>query len=89
MLARRRSLDHPTAGPIELPLLVPSFSSKGFGLHRFRQRGTEYSSVAFELEAFGRRQARSALISGYDLHFEHFHAPSERGRASWWDSRAF
>jgi hypothetical protein len=77
MLARRSMLTHPSAGEIELPLLVPAFSSKGFGFGssgRGRKK-RDYSEIAYELADFGRRPSTSILISGYDLHFGHFDAP--------------
>ena len=36
MLARRMTLNHPLGGTIDLPLLIPAFSSKGF---QFSPRG--------------------------------------------------
>lgn len=80
MLARRRTVHHPTAGSFDLPLLVPSFSSKGFGLHKRHgtkrgDRNRHYCSVAYELEEFGRFPSRAVLVSAYDLHFDHFVAP--------------
>lgn len=77
MLARRRAIQHPTAGRIDLPLLVPAFSSKGFAL-----RGTGngkkrrfYSEVAYELDEFAKRQQRSVLVSAFDIFHGRFHAP--------------
>ncbi len=82
MLARRTVLTHPTAGPIELPLLVPSFSSKGFGLIQRRgKNAAEYSSVAYELAEFGQFPTRSVLISAYDLHYRHLEAPDVKPRS--------
>jgi hypothetical protein len=77
MLARRSTLTHPLAGAIELPLLVPAFSSKGFG---FRSTGRgrekhEFSESAYELADFGSRPSGSVMISAYDLHFGHFDTP--------------
>ena len=75
MLARRAFFEHPTAGPVELPLLVPAFSSKGFELRRKQKRDKQYSEVAYQLEDFSKRPQKSVLISAYDVHFEHFKAP--------------
>ena len=77
MLARRSTFRHPAAGPIELPLLVPAFSSKGFA---FRSRRTgkktrKYSEVAYELAEFGKQPHKSVLVSAYDLFHRHFDAP--------------
>jgi len=64
---------HPLAGEIELPLLVPAFSSKGFEL---RKRGTkpkhDYSELVYELDTFGKFSSQAVLVSAYDLHFQHF-----------------
>ena len=47
MLARRSTILHPTAGEIELPLLVPAFSSKGFELRKTggSVRGRDYTET--------------------------------------------
>ncbi len=77
MLARRSTLTHPLAGQLDLPFLVPAFSSKGFDFHT-KGRGkkkSEYSEVAYELAEFGQYPAGSVLVSAYDLHFGHFKAP--------------
>jgi hypothetical protein len=77
MLARRSILTHAGIGEIELPLLVPAFSSKGFGFESFGRgrKKRDYSEIAYELADFGRRPSSSILVSGYDLHFGHFDAP--------------
>lgn len=84
MLERRRTFYHPTAGLFDLPILVPSFSSKGFGMER--RRGTrkdatnaEFCTAAHGLAAFSQFPTRSVLISAYDIHFQHFKAPGMRG----------
>jgi hypothetical protein len=81
LLARRSVLAHPVAGQVELPLLVPAFSSKGFG---FKATGSSpkriYSEIAFELADFGRQPATAVLITAYDLHFRHFEAPKLVGK---------
>lgn len=77
MIARRSTLNHCIAGKIDLPLLVPAFSSKGFGFSmsgRGRDRH-EFSEIAYELADFGKQKTGSVLISAYDLHFNHFNAP--------------
>lgn len=76
MLARRSKLDHPLIGEVELPLLVPAFSSKGSGLARKRGANShDFSYAAPELAEFGRHPSNSVLVSAYDLHFQHFEAP--------------
>jgi hypothetical protein len=77
LLARRSFLEHPQVGRIELPLLVPAFSSKGFGF-RTAARGPSkriYSDIAYDLESFGRQPSAAVLVSAYDLFFGHFDAP--------------
>jgi hypothetical protein len=77
MLARRSKILHPLSGEIELPLLVPAFSSKGFAMYPVG-RGKEkrfYSENAYALSDFGKNPYSSVLVSGYDLHFNHFDAP--------------
>lgn len=70
MLARKGQLVHDAlALPIDLPLLVPSFSSKGFSHHMVGNR-REYE-VAGDLADFPNRPAKSVLVSAYDLHFRH------------------
>jgi hypothetical protein len=62
---------------MELPLLVPAFSSKGFNLAatgRGRAK-RDFSEIAYELADFTNRPSFSIMISAYDLHFKHFNAP--------------
>jgi hypothetical protein len=83
MLTRRSTLTHPLAGTIELPLLIPAFSSKGFGFGstgRGRAK-RDFSEIAYELADFGSRPSSSVMISAYDLHFKHFEAPKLQSRA--------
>ena len=77
MLARRSTLPHPLAGTIELPLLIPAFSSKGFCFESVGKGKSkrEFSEIAYELADFGRRPNKSVLVSAYDLYFKHFDAP--------------
>ena len=58
MLARRGTLHHPWSGRIELPLLVPAFTSKGFQFHRDKD-GREYSDVSCSFLLSGRNWAAS------------------------------
>lgn len=77
MLARRGKLVHPHAGEIELPLLIPAFSSKGSSF-QYTGRGVSrrpYSELAYTLEEFSKWPATSSLVSAYDLHHQHFVAP--------------
>lgn len=77
MLACRRTLSHPVAGEIELPLLIPAFSSKGFGFHTAGKgnKKHKYSELAYALAEFTRHPMQHVMVSAYDLHFDHFLAP--------------
>lgn len=68
MLARRSKLSHPLGAVIELPKLVPAFSSKGFPIFKETGRKKPYSEVAPVLEGIGPFIDDSILISAYDLH---------------------
>lgn len=65
-LARKTEIDHPFGIKIETPLLVPSFSSKGFGFGKSgkseRSEVQEIYSVASEF------LTETMLISSFDLH---------------------
>jgi len=71
MLARRHQLRLPDGQDVDLPLLVPSFSSKGFCTHSFlRGKARVSASVASaDLREFGTTPSTSVLISAFDLHF--------------------
>lgn len=77
MLGRRASFEHPTVGTIELPLLVPAFSSKGFQiLHKGQGKNRKpYSEISYQFEEFGKQPQKAVLLSAYDIHFGHFQAP--------------
>ena len=82
MLARRSQLTLPDGTPCELPLLVPSFSSKGFGLSRTSRRSKRLiSNATVDLEEFARTPCQAVLISAYDLHFRYFDGASGRRSA--------
>lgn len=80
MLARRTRLRLPDDMPCDLPLLVPSFSSKGFGHARRGGRGRSrvLSNVIVDLLEFAQVPSQSVLISAYDLHFKHFDSSHDR-----------
>lgn len=77
MLARRSHLRLPDGSNCELPLLVPSFSSKGFGVYPSRPHKSraQVSVISADLFEFGQAPATSLLVSGFDLHFKHFGLP--------------
>jgi len=68
------------AGEIELPLLIPAFSSKGFGFHKTGKgkKKRNYSELGYALAEFAKHPMEYVLISAYDLHFDHFNAPDLR-----------
>ena len=67
MLASRRTLGDPLTGrPIDLPMLVPAFTSKGFPMSR--QNGKDRSSIAGVLEGTRTCIRESLLVSAYDIH---------------------
>lgn len=77
MLARQRNFMLKNGTEIQLPLLVPAFSSKGFKLIGKKDvTDSHYSEVAYELASFAQYPSASVLISAYDLFFHHFDAPS-------------
>src|SRR6266498_4573557 len=82
MLARRRELLLPDGTGCDLPLLVPSFSSKGFGSFKVTRGKSRIvaSSISTDLREFGQTPSRSVLLSAFDLHFKHFQLPDEPAR---------
>lgn len=70
MLARKSTLRHSSGVTIETPLLVPSFSSKGF---QFNKDGE--SEITIALEITSEVLYESMLISAYDLFHEHIPKP--------------
>lgn len=66
MLARSSILKHPLGVEVRTPLLVPSFSSKGFGID---PRGRSEVQRIFEVAA--EFLTESMLISAYDLAYGH------------------
>ena len=65
MLARRSTLQNKAGIPVDLPRLVPSFSSKGFPLVKI-SRG-KCSDVDNALKLVGPHLKQSFLISAYDV----------------------
>src|SRR2546429_467806 len=71
MLARKGTLTLRNGDTIELPRLVPSFSSKGFPFYRDRESKRLHSEVSHALELAANVQIESFLVSAYDIHHEH------------------
>ena len=66
MLARKSELNHPYGVRLETPLLVPSFSSKGFGFKKSGESEVdEICSVASEY------LTETMLISAFDIAYNH------------------
>ena len=70
MRARSRQLHHPQGQRLKTPLLIPSFSSKGFDIQRDENGDTGYSEVSQYLQLFAETLTESFLVSAYDLHHE-------------------
>lgn len=75
MLARRSILKHPLGATIDMPRLVPSFSSKGFPSFKVKKRKRPYSDSTRALELIGPYINDSILISAYDLHHGYLRKP--------------
>jgi len=67
MLARRSNLNHPIGSVIDLPRLIPAFSSKGFPFTESSTNG-RISEVNRALEIAGPSITDSILLSAYDIH---------------------
>jgi len=85
MLARSTKIEHPLGARIDLPRLVPAFSSKGFpfmanvvqkagGKGKNTKKG-EVSETTIPLEIVGSFIKDSMLVSAYDLHHGHLRRP--------------
>jgi hypothetical protein len=68
---------HPLGGTIDLPLLVPSFSSKGFDFFTEGKQNAKriFSRATNALDDLARYLQESYLLSAYDLHHKHFRRP--------------
>ncbi len=73
MLARRSKLTH-SGMDFDLPMLIPSFSSKGSAYEEEKKKGKKSRrqyAVAGDLRDFGRLPGKALLVSAFDLHFKH------------------
>ena len=75
MLARRTTLQHPTGAVVDMPRLVPSFSSKGFPRFNDNDTGRELSEVTNALEMTGPTITDSILLSAYDIYHGYLRKP--------------
>ena len=76
MRTRSREIRHPGGAHLRTPLLVPSFSSKGFDLAEGGE-GEEISEASQYLQVFCSQLTEAFLVSAYDLH----HGLLERSRS--------
>lgn len=74
MLARSQKIQHPNGELLETPLLISSFSSKGFRF-RARKKGNEISESFEFLKMTAEALTETVLISAYDL--KHFYRVEE------------
>lgn len=74
MLCRTSTILHKDSGvSLRTPLLIPSFSSKGFA----RSKRNGKSEIGEILAAAGEFLTEAFLISAYDIYYEHLPSPSE------------
>jgi hypothetical protein len=78
VLARRSTLNHPIGAAIDLPCLVPSFSSKGFPFFKDTKTKKHHSETTCALEMMSPFIKNSILISAYDLHHGYFREPRQK-----------
>ena len=66
MLARSTELHHPLGITVETPLLIPSFSSKGFGFSK--DKGSEIKAIFTVASEY---LVDTMLLSAYDISYRH------------------
>ena len=72
MLAKNSTLRHKQSGiSLETPILIPSFSSKGFA----RSKNDQRSEIGKILRASGEFITDAFLVSAYDIYYEHIPRP--------------
>jgi len=76
MLARRSKLTH-NGLVFDLPMLIPSFSSKG-SAYEVKKKRLKYA-VAGDLRDFGNLPGKALLVSAYDLYFNHLDITEKNG----------
>jgi hypothetical protein len=85
--ASSRILHHPQGGQLRTPLLIPSFSSRGFDVARRSTRSDKLISECSQyLEIFASRINKAFLVSAYDLNFKLLDAATKLGPRSFGDS---
>lgn len=83
MSAQIRSLRLVSGQQVATPLLVPSFSSRGFGVIRGTEGQPERSELSEALEFFADRLTESFLVSAYDLHHQLLAAGDDLANPDW------
>ena len=66
MLARTSKIKHPLGFTLETPVLIPSFSSKGFGFNK--DDNSEINKLWIIASEF---LTETTLLSAYDLYYSH------------------
>lgn len=72
MKLKSRKISHPSGIQIRTPLLIPSFSSKGFAT-----KNDGKSEICTPLKLSTEFLTESMLISAFDIHFNHIPEPQE------------
>jgi len=78
MLARVSNLYSENGQTIKTPILIPSFSSKGWPFKK-KSTGDEYSEVKEIIEWTTEFTTEAVLFSAYDLYYKHYPGPNELG----------
>lgn len=78
MLARRTKLHCPSGSSVMTPILIPSFSSKGW---KFKEgsNGDETSEIKEVVEWSTQFLTNAVLYSAYDLYYNHYPGPKDLG----------
>ena len=75
MLCKNSNLLLENGDSIDLPRLIPSFSSKGFPFIENKKSDKKLSVTSYALEMTGPTLTNSMLISGYDMKLNYFKNP--------------
>ncbi len=78
MLARSTTLHFPNGDSIKTPILVPSFSSKGWKFKRV-SNGDEVSEISEAVEWTTEFLVNAVLFSAYDIYYNHYPGPNILG----------
>lgn len=78
MLQLKTTFDLKDGGVVNLPLLVPAFTSKGFPFFKEGKgnKQKKYSETTYALEQLGIYIKESMLLSAYDLHHQFYRKPA-------------